>query len=68
MNIIYSDKVIKGLEGIYADASLFNGDTEICDAVYTDSIDIKSAYEKKGIQVFPIKKTRQTTPKKEVSE
>ena len=51
MIVIYSKKKIDGLNGIYANPSFFNGDTENCKLVYTDRQDIKLAYEKKGIKV-----------------
>jgi len=51
MTIIYSKNKIDGLNGIYANPSIFNGDTENCKLVYTDKQDIKLAYEKKGIKV-----------------
>jgi hypothetical protein len=58
MNIIYSDEKIEGLEGVYANPSLFNGDLENCQAVYTDREEIKQAYEKRGIKVLPLPKPK----------
>ena len=59
MNIIYSEKQIEGLNGIYANPSLFNGDTENCTAVYTNDNEIKEAYVKKGVEVLEIPKVKQ---------
>lgn len=64
MNIIYSNKKISGLDGIYADPDLFDGSTENCETVYTDSEEIKNAYQAKGIEVYPItKEVRKKQPK-----
>jgi len=68
MNIIYSVKKLKGVDGVIANPNLFNGDTECCTACYTDDLTIKRAYELKGIQVFPITQKRVATPKKEINE
>jgi len=51
MKVIYSSKRVEGLIGVYADPLLFNGDTESCTSVYTDSAKIRTVYEAKGIRV-----------------
>ncbi len=56
--IIYSTKKIKGIDGVYASPSLFNGDTENCDIVYTNEAKIRESYEAKGIKVVPIVKPK----------
>ena len=63
MIVVYSKSRIKGLEGVYANPDLFNGDTEICDTVYTNDEAIKTAYESKGIKVETIAKPRAKKPK-----
>lgn len=61
MNIIYSDKQIKGLGGTYISPRFFDGNTENAEVVYTSDEKIKKAYQEKGIEVkgFP----RTTKPK-----
>ena len=56
MTIIYSTKRIEGLSGIYANPSLFNGDTENCKQVFSDNDEIKKAYFAKGIKVSDLPK------------
>lgn len=63
MNVIYADKKIDGLDGVYASPSLFKGDCENCSVVYTDDADIKKAYEAKGIEVNPISKPKEVRVK-----
>mgnify|MGYP006995581279 CR=1 FL=1 len=59
MTVIYSRNRVEGVKGFYADPSLFNGDTENCHLVYTDSKEIQKAYELKGIKVEPITKKKE---------
>ena len=63
MNVIYSNTKIEGLKGVYANPSLFNGDTEVCSVAYTDDVLIKEAYENKGIEVKSISKQNTTSKK-----
>ena len=58
MNVIYANDRIKGLDGVYASESLFDGGCEVCDCVYTNNSDIKKAYEDKGIEVKPLDKPK----------
>jgi len=55
--LIYSDEIVEGMEGCYASPRLFNGDTDICNLVYTDDEDIAKIYKAKGVKVLPLKKT-----------
>ena len=68
MNIIYSKTKKRGLDGIYADPSLFNGDTENVSVCYTDNQEIKDAYEKRGITVMPFTQTRSRSTTDEKAE
>ena len=63
MNIIYSNKKVEGILGVYANPELFNGDTENVKVCYTDDDKIKEAYEAKGIEVLPVtqKRTRKAS-------
>lgn len=58
MVVIYSDKKRAGLEGVYADPALFDGNTENCTLVYADDPKIVEAYTKKGIEVTPFTKAQ----------
>ena len=58
MKIIYSFKVINGLDGAYRNPAFFAGIVKDADVVYTDDKDIKEAYKKAGIEVKPLKKPR----------
>ena len=65
MTIIYSDKVVDGLSGVYIAPFYFNSNKlEKCKKVYTDSKEISESYKKAGVEVLPITK-KVTKPKED---
>lgn len=59
MVVIYSDKVIKGLGGVYCSPRLFDGIDNRAEVVYTSDDKIKAAYVAKKIEVKGFPRTSQ---------